>query len=72
MERFSEGVKKAASRARELGDAQKNRNWYKVAFMLEKLLANGTAMFNGKSISRQDALGIIGRREAAMEKDING
>lgn len=72
MERFSEGLKKAASRARELGDAQKNRNWYKIAFMLEKLLHNGTEMFKGKSISRQDALAIVNLRESVMNKDING
>lgn len=72
MERFSEGIKKAASRARELGDAQKNRNWYKVAFNLEKLLENGTTMFKAKAISRQDALSMIDRRESMLNKDLNG
>lgn len=72
MERFTEGMKKAASRARELGDAQKNRSWYKIAFNLEKLMEHGVAMYKAKAISRQDALAIVDRREAMMNKDLNG
>ena len=72
MERFSEGVKKAASRCRELGDAQKNRNWYKIAFNLEKLLSSGTEMYKSKAISRNDALAILDMREKTMNKDLNG
>ena len=72
FERFSEGLKKAASRARELGAAQKNRNWNKIGFMLEKLLKNGEELYRRKSISRQDALLILDKRENKMNQDLNG
>lgn len=72
MERFREGIKKAASRSRELGILQKNSNWTKIAFQLEKLLHNGNKLYSGHAISRGEALKILDSRENVMNRDLNG
>lgn len=71
-ERFQEGMKRAVSRARELGEAQKNADWNKIAFRLECLLDNGRKLFLSKALSRQAALKMIEERSKKMEKDLNG
>lgn len=70
FERFDEGMKKAASRARELGHAQKNKNWFSVATQIEGLRAKALIMFKGPAISRKDALSILDVREKNL--NING
>ncbi len=44
VEWFEEGLKKAASRARELGRMQNNKHWDSVAEQLDQLRFNGTYM----------------------------
>lgn len=68
IERYKESLKKAASRCRELGEAQKNLDWNKIAFMLEGLLTKGTVIYNSKAIGRQDALAIVDQRVIQMNK----
>ncbi len=66
FERFSEGLKKSISRAKELGVAQDNYNWTKIAILLEGLLNKGIGFYNAKQISRQDTLAILDQ----LQKDI--
>lgn len=62
MERYFEGLKKAASRARELGRIQKNHQWSNVAAQLDILLKRGKQLYEDKPLSRQEALNIIDQR----------
>lgn len=71
IERFTEGLLKAASRARELGKAQKNSAWQAVATQLDMLRSNGLKMYKAKGISRQVALDMLDRREQKMGKEAN-
>lgn len=66
IERFVEGMKKAASRARELALSQKNTDWMKVAAMLDGVRANGVKLYNGASMNRQDALSMLDRRQKGL------
>lgn len=68
MERFTEGLKKAASRARELGKAQKNNSWFQVAHHLDGLRKNGETMFSSRQISRQESLAIV---DQIVSKTVN-
>ncbi len=72
MERFSEGLKKASSRARELGAVQMDRNWNKLAFALDNIRQQGEKMFGEKPLTEQEVTAIIERREKETNKDING
>lgn len=72
IERFSEGMKKAASRARELGAAQKDRNWNKLAFQLEKIMDQGMNIFKQKALSESEVMAMTEHRISEMNKDING
>lgn len=63
FERFAEGLKKAASRARELGIAQKSKDWGNVATMLDGIRINGEKMYNARALSRQDVLKMLDERQ---------
>lgn len=62
FERFSEGLKKAASRCRELGVVQKDRNWTKTAIQIEQFLAYGTQLYRASALSRREVLGLLDQR----------
>lgn len=62
IERFVEGLKRAASRARELAAMQKNDTWYTVATSLDNLRISGTKIFRGRALTRQDALKMLDDR----------
>lgn len=62
FERFNEGLKKAASRCRELSKLQKNSDWAKTAFQIDKFLAHGTELYKAKALSRQEVLSMLDRR----------
>lgn len=70
IERFEEGLKKAASRARELGKAQSNTNWEKVALGLDQMRSNGMAMYHAKAISRAAAIALLDQKEIQMGKTV--
>lgn len=71
FERFSEGLKKAASLARELGDAQKNRHWNQIAFNLEMLLNRGQTIYGRRALSRDAVLGILDQRQKTLNTEFN-
>lgn len=62
IERYRESMKKASSRCRELGIAQKNLDWNKIAFYIDSLLTDGMTIYNSKAIGRQAALAIVDQR----------
>lgn len=68
FERFSEGLKKAASRSRELAVAQKDDQWNKVAFMLDSLCSKGNDIFRGRAIPRQEALKMADNIEERLKE----
>lgn len=70
IERYVEGLKKAADCCRHLGAAQKNREWNKIAFNLEGLLQKGAAMYRNKAISRSDALAMVENRISTMKDQV--
>lgn len=61
IERFSEGLAKAADRARQLAKLQKNKSWLQVAINLDGLRIKGEQMYRSREISRQEALAIADR-----------
>jgi len=72
IERYREGLKKAADCCRQLGAAQKNRQWNQIAFNLEGILQKGMTIYRNKSISRSDALAMIDNRVKTMKAEQNG
>lgn len=68
LERFSDGLKKASSRARQLGHAQKSKHWLKIASGLELIRVNGLKMANGKPLSRQEVIEKIDSRQNYLLK----
>lgn len=72
FERFSEGLKKAASRARELGSAQKNRDWNKIAFNLETLIERGKTIYARRALSRDQVLAMLDSKVKKTDEKLNG
>lgn len=54
FERFSEGLKKAASRARELAAAQHNLDWTRIALSIDGLLDKGTRYYKNRAMSENE------------------
>lgn len=67
FERFNESMKRAVSRAKELGHAQKNNSWFQVATHLEKLRQNGDHMYRHQVLTRSQTLAML---DARTEKAI--
>lgn len=59
FERFEEGLKKAASRARELGILFASDKWAEIAASFDLMRRNGAKFYHGAAISRQEALRMI-------------
>ncbi len=62
FERFSEGLKKASSRMRELGYAQKDRNWNKIAFQLDGIRKQGETAFRSKPLTEAEVMQMTEQR----------
>lgn len=62
VERFSEGMKKAASRCRELAKVQANQQWLHIANSLDDLRKKGELMYSQKALSRGEVLEMLSRR----------
>lgn len=52
FERFSEGLKKAADRCKELGKATGNKDWDTIAAQFEGLLYKGKIIYDSKGLSK--------------------
>lgn len=72
FERFGEGMKKASSRAREMGVAQKDRNWTKLAFALDGIRQQGEKIFHSLPLTEQEVMKMTEIRAKDLNKDING
>lgn len=55
-ERWKEGMKKAADRARQIGNLVKDKSWINLAGQLDGLRVKGEALIVQKAISRKAAL----------------
>jgi len=64
FERFDEGLKQAADRARELGKLQENKGWGQFAYQLDCLRKTGTAFYKQSPLTRQMALNMLDERMA--------
>lgn len=69
IERFSEGLKQAADRARMLGIAQKQPLWTQIATSLEQMRSNGMVIYSQKALTRQQALGMLDAMQGKMARD---
>lgn len=67
IERFKEGLSKAADRARALVKAQGNTTWLQVATGFDQMRTTGMVWYNAKAISRQQALAMLDAREATKK-----
>lgn len=56
FERFSEGLRKARDRAKELAKHNKSQDWKAVAVQLNVLLENGRELYKQGYMARQQAL----------------
>jgi hypothetical protein len=67
-ERWREGLKRAASRAREIGVAQgKPDMWNKIADSLDGIRSKGDAMIAGKALTRAQVLAAIDERQRTIK-----
>jgi hypothetical protein len=62
IERFVQGLQLAASRARELGVAQKNNAWVQIANSLDGIRTKGVAFHRATALTRQQTLRMIDDR----------
>ena len=58
-ERFDESMKKAAARARELGQVQNSEDWLNVATNLDKVRKLGLKLLAARSLTRQETLAML-------------
>lgn len=71
IEFMSEGLKQAASAARELAIAQNHPIWADISLILMELRMHGLQIANGKSLGRQKTLQIIDRHETMMSSKLD-
>ena len=69
FERFNEGLKKASSRAKELGRVQKNANWDKISEMLDGIRAKGEVFYKSKSLAEHQVQQMINARVDSKKED---
>lgn len=67
IERFVEGMKKAAACSRQLAAAQKNDGWLKLATVMDGIRVNGVKLFNGRALNRQDTLTMLDQRQKQLK-----
>lgn len=58
-ERFTEGLKQASSRARELAVSQKDRGWNNFADQIDQLLNTGIQFYSQRALSRTKVLSLL-------------
>lgn len=71
IEFMSEGLKQAASAARELAVAQNHPIWVDIALLLMELRVHGLQIANGKSLGRQKTLQMLDDHETIMSKKLD-
>lgn len=71
IEYFSEGLKQAASAARELAIAQNHQVWADIAILCMELRLYGIKLASEKALTRQKTLQILDHRENVMSKGLD-
>lgn len=70
IERFEEGLKKAAARARELAKAQKYNKWMELAAQLDKIRAQGMSIIRAKALTRKEELVAVDRVQNVLRSRV--
>lgn len=68
-ERLMEGLKMAASRAKELGRAQNSPAWTKISNSLELMRTNCEMMIKSKGLTRAEVLRMVDQRQKTFKID---
>lgn len=71
IEFMSEGLKQAASAARELAIAQNHPIWQDIALILMELRLHGIQIATGKSLGRQKTLQVLDQYETIMSNKLD-
>lgn len=70
LERYSDGLRKASSRAREMFTLTNNRMWIDIANSLEGIRKNGETMAISKALTRTQVLDLLDKKkEIAVTKE---
>lgn len=67
VERYVEGLKKAASRARELHSLTGNKLWLNIAASLDQMRIDGKKMSTQKALSELELEMLLKVRQSAMQ-----
>jgi hypothetical protein len=70
-ERFIQGLKKAASYAREIARLTGSPMWKQIAFTVDEIRRNGTKLMSMTAITRFDALKMLDVREQKISAELN-
>lgn len=70
IEYMLEGLKQAASAARELGKAQSHPIWVDIGLLLDEIHNRCLHLSTAKSLGRQKTLQILDNRENVMSKKL--
>jgi hypothetical protein len=71
MEFFTQGLRKAASAAKELAKLQENFIWADISILLNELHNSGVTLATSKALKRTEVLTMIGDRQKTLEKQTN-
>lgn len=66
IERFLEGLKKAASRSRELGALKQDNVWFDIAKTLDQMRKNGTLLLDAPTPVEADVASMLTVREKTV------
>lgn len=69
VERFDESLKRASSRAKELGRLHNDKSWNSLASAIDGLRKNGIDIYESKQMSRQDVLSFLDKHQKTMTKE---
>lgn len=71
IEFFNEGLKQAASAARQLAKAQNHPIWHDISTLCDEIHNTGIGLSQARSLGRQKTLKILDHRETVMAKKLD-
>lgn len=66
LEYFVEGLRRASSRAKEMGRLQNHEIWMDISKICEEMLLSGVMIAESRPMGRMEVLAMINRREKRM------
>lgn len=70
-ERFTEGLKKAASRAREIAKITGSPMWTQIAYTVDEIRRSGGKLMQMSALTRFDVLSMLDHREKKISAQLN-